>query len=284
MKLTVSHRIVTRFDPPRRRLLQSLRLYPTACASQKVLTWNVAVSEGVMGADFTDGVGDRTVTVSIPGETGEVVLTITGEVQTFDTLGVLRDLKEKISPVAYLTSTRLIRADGAVAQLAREALAGIDKTKALDRAHALANAVTGALTRTREHPAEMLTAAEVLAEGKGDQTAFAHVLIAAAHAAEMPARFVYGYFHKNAAELDVETRDSGALVTAPWSAHAWAEIWIEGMGWVGFDAVEECCPDEAYIRLCSGRDGLDAAPVRGVAMGMGAETCQVALDVTGAEQ
>ncbi|MBE3639419.1 transglutaminase family protein [Mangrovicoccus algicola] len=287
MKLTVSHRIVTRFDPPRRRLLQSLRTYPTDCASQKVLSWDVRVAGAVAGAAFTDGAGDHTVTFSSPGEVSEVVLEITGEVQTFDTLGVLRDLKEKGSPVAYLTPTRLVRPDAAIHALASEAVATIAAEAGLDRAHALAQAVTGAITRDRDPAREPMTAAEALEAGKGGPSDYAHLMVAAAQSVGMPARFVYGYFKRSRAEFEtvIEAEDQiGATLAGHWPAHAWAEIWVEGMGWVGFDAMEECCPDEAYIRLCSGRDGADAMPVRAVAQGMGSEAHAVALDVAGTDQ
>ncbi|WP_138467425.1 transglutaminase family protein [Poseidonocella sp. HB161398] len=287
MKLTVSHRIVTRFDPPRRRLLQSMRVYPTDCASQKVLNWEITVADACAGAVFTDGVGDQTVTFSLPGEVSEVVTEIKGEVQTFDTLGVLRDAREKVSPVAYLTNTRLTRPDAAITAMAAEAVAGLDEAKGLDRAHHLAKAVTAAMTRERDPGKEPLTGAEALDAGKGGPADYAHLLIAACHSLSIPARFVYGYFMRSSADFELEVEAEaqvGATVSSHWPAHSWAEIWVEGMGWVGFDPLEECCPDEAYIRLCSGRDALDAMPVRAVALGMGGEAHAVALDVAGSEQ
>jgi len=51
------------------------------------------------------------------------------------------------------------------------------------------------------------------------------------------------------------------------------------LGWVGFDAANKCCPDERYVRLGSGLDASDAAPIRGVAMGSGAEDMAVAVQV-----
>ena len=45
----------------------------------------------------------------------------------------------------------------------------------------------------------------------------------------------------------------------------------DGLGWMGFDPANRCCPDERYIRLGSGRDARDAAPIRGVSRGGGIE-------------
>ena len=92
----------------------------------------------------------------------------------------------------------------------------------------------------------------------------AHALIALAHAAGLPARYVSGYLLATEGETPEE------------ASHAWAEIHLASLGWVGFDAANACCPDERYIRLGSGRDARDAAPIRGVSRGGGVE----ALDVT----
>ena len=100
--------------------------------------------------------------------------------------------------------------------------------------------------------------------GEGVCQDHAHALIALAHAAGLPARYVTGYLLAG---------DDGGAGEA---SHAWAEIHVRGLGWVGFDAANECCPDERYIRLGSGRDALDAAPIRGMSRGGGGE----AMDVT----
>ncbi|GAB1364405.1 hypothetical protein MASR1M32_36410 [Rhodobacter sp.] len=42
---------------------------------------------------------------------------------------------------------------------------------------------------------------------------------------------------------------------------------VPGLGWVGFDPANRCCPDDRYIRLGSGFDARSAAPIRGIARG-----------------
>ena len=68
------------------------------------------------------------------------------------------------------------------------------------------------------------------------------------------------------------------------ASHAWAEIHVDGLGWVGFDAANNCCPDDRYVRLCSGFDAFDAAPIRGLAMGRGDEDLEVAVAVEAVQQ
>ncbi len=285
MKLTVSHRITTRFSPARRRFVQSHRLFPTLCASQQTLVWDVAVSAGQIGAAFTDGAGDQTATVSTPGEIEALTLEVAGTVQPTDTQGVLRDLREKVPPLTYMTPTRLARPDEAIRALAADALAAEGTDAPLAQAHALAQAVSAALTEEPSSLDDMRPAAEVLEAGAGGDTDFAHVLIAAAQAAAIPARFVCGYIVQGPLSMQSEASgDTPGPAIAPWAGHAWAELWVDALGWVGFDTTRECCPDERYIRLCSGRDGADAAPLRGTALGSGAAALEVALDVRHADQ
>ena len=51
------------------------------------------------------------------------------------------------------------------------------------------------------------------------------------------------------------------------ATHAWAELYINDLGWVGFDPTNRCCPDERYIRISCGLDASYAAPIRGIVNG-----------------
>src|SRR5690606_11899796 len=116
------------------------------------------------------------------------------------------------------------------------------------------------------------TAAEAFALGQGVCQDHAHALITVARLRELPARYVSGYLHSTA---DGQAHEA---------AHAWAEIHVGNLGWVGFDAANRCCPDERYVRLGSGLDASDAAPIRGVAMGTGAERLAIRVQVEEMEQ
>ncbi|AOR69738.1 transglutaminase [Burkholderia stabilis] len=48
------------------------------------------------------------------------------------------------------------------------------------------------------------------------------------------------------------------------AGHAWAEAYVEGLGWVGFDPFMNRCPDERYVRIAVGLDYRDAQPVTGL--------------------
>ncbi len=63
------------------------------------------------------------------------------------------------------------------------------------------------------------------------------------------------------------------------ATHAWAEAWVEGLGWVGFDVSNGISPDPRYVRVATGRDYRDAAPVTGISFGAVTEHLSVDLAV-----
>ena len=103
--------------------------------------------------------------------------------------------------------------------------------------------------------AATLPAAEALAQGRGVCQDHTHLFVSAARSLGIPARYVSGYLLAD--EAGHALRET----------HAWAEAWVDGLGWIGFDATNGLCVTELYVRLCSGLDAHDAAPVRGSVYG-----------------
>ena len=268
MRISVDHISRYSYDPPVRSVVQSHRLTPAECENQRVLSWQVSLPGGQHGGRFIDGAGDQVQGWSVPGPVSEVVVRVQGLVETSDCAGVLRGHRERIPPVAWLRKTAPTAADTALAALARSA-SGDD---ALSLAHALSEAVGAAIAYRPGVTHAHTTAAEALAIGEGVCQDHTHALIACARLRDLPARYVSGY---------LQATEDGSAHEA---AHAWAEIWIEGLGWVGFDASNGCCPDERYIRLGSGLDAREAAPIRGIARGTTVESLDVSVAVEATQQ
>lgn len=268
MRLQISHRTVFRFSQPKRYVVQSHRLQPAEFDSQRVIDWRVEVEGASFGMFHTDGAGDKVRSMTIDGPTEEVAVEVSGLVEASDTSGVLRGHAETISPLVYLRDTDLTEPDDALRALAAKATGDTS----LDIAHSLSALVAEAVTYEGGRTAPHTTAAEALSEGHGVCQDHAHVLIATARLLGMPARYVSGYLHATEEDISHE------------AGHAWAEINVPGLGWVGFDPSNKCCPNENYVRLGSGLDALHAAPIRGVTMGAGEETLDVSVAVGAAQQ
>ncbi len=268
MLLTVDHTTLYRYDKPVRGVVQSHRLTPSSFDGQRVKDWKVTVSGGTMGGGFRDGAGDWVQAWSVAGPVSEIEVRVVGTVFTEDLAGVLRGHKEVAPPFAYLRETPLTKADAALAELG--ALVRTDDV--LAGCHQLSKAIADRIRYMPGTTRPKTTAAEALAQGEGVCQDHAQALISAARAGGVPARYVSGY---------LQSDESGALHEA---SHAWAELFVQGLGWIGFDPTNSCCPDERYIRLGSGLDGQDAAPIRGVSRGTGAESLSVTVAVQLQEQ
>jgi transglutaminase-like putative cysteine protease len=268
MLLTVDHITHYRYDRPMRDVVQSHRLTPSVYDGQRTLDWTVTVSDGVQGGAFRDGAGDRVQGWTVAGPVNEIVVTVRGTVETKDLTGVLRGYRETVNPECYMRATGATRADRALNELAHDTSGG----GGLDLAHALSATVSDAIAYRPGVTTAHTTAAEALALGEGVCQDHAHALIAVARVRGLPARYVSGYLH------------SDATGEAHEAAHAWAEMYLTGLGWVGFDPANRCCPDARYIRLGSGFDSKDAAPIRGISRGEGHEELDVVVAVLAGAQ
>lgn len=276
MRLSVHHRTTYRFEKPRHNILQSHRLKPSKFDGQTIVDWKVETVGAQEGSRFRDGAGNETWLVRVPGPVEELTIEVNGIVDTMDLAGVLRGHREKTPPMAYLRDTRLTRADLALEELAREVQGEVGKDNILSLAHALSARISEAIAYTPGATEAATTAAEALSRGQGVCQDHAHTLISAAHILDIPARYVAGYLF-----ADPDDDDDGPGSEA---SHAWAELYVDGLGWVGFDPANECCPDERYIRMCSGADAFDAAPIRGVIEGHGEEDLNVAVAIDAVQQ
>ena len=204
--------------------------------------------------------------MSLPSPVSAVTILARGTVSTADTNGVFAGSKSRLPAVSYLRGTPATKATDAVLRFAEDAVA--DAGNALETAHLLSAAVAKAVTYKPGKTDAATTAAEAMEVGEGVCQDHAHLMLAAARALGIPARYVVGYLQ------GLEEAPEMALAT-----HAWAELMIEGIGWVGFDPANELCPTEDYVRLATGLDAHDAAPIRGSVAG-GAEEEALTASVT----
>jgi transglutaminase-like putative cysteine protease len=272
MLLAVRHRTVYRYDPKAAAVAMRVKLFPSRFEGQTPRRWAVTLNGEPVAPEFANGWGDQVATLFLRGGVEHVEVAAEGEVETADCAGVVRGFRHPLRPGVCLRTTPRTRADAAIVALAREADAAGGSR--LDRAHALKTLVHRRIVYRPGASEVHATAASALADGAGVCQDHAHVMIAAARALGWPARYVAGYCLPNAEGGD-------DLAT-----HAWAELWVEGIGWIGFDAAADLCPTDAYVRVCSGLDSVDAAPLRGHAEGATTETleAQVAMQPLAAGQ
>jgi transglutaminase-like putative cysteine protease len=277
--MLISVRHVTRYiyAEPVSYTVQSLRLTPASFAGQRVIDWHVRVPGSATPLEFRDGFGNTVHLVTLRGRHDELIIEAGGTVETKDTNGVVAGLAKAIPPRIFMKETPQTRPDAAIRELA----ASIVEQSALARLHALSNAVRDRVDYVVGSTDAHTEAADALADGRGVCQDHAHIFIAASRALGIPARYVTGYMLMQASQQQEGSGQTQVQTTAnPAEAHhAWAEAWVESLGWVGFDVANRICPTERYVRLACGLDAASAAPIVGSRRGGGGETLDVSVAV-----
>jgi transglutaminase-like putative cysteine protease len=263
MRIKVRHATSYSYTRPVEYEAQALRLAPRNYAGQRILSWRVTDTEGRALPATDDGYGNIVHLLTIVRSHRAVGVIAGGEVETIDTSGVVSEAPETL-PVAYWSrQTEMTKPDESLRRLADEIPAG----DAIERLHRLMARVRERVDYVIGQTDVTTTAAQALAHGKGVCQDHAHVFIACARLLGFPARYISGYLW---------TSDQAQAAEA---GHAWAEAHVPGLGWVGFDAANNVCPTEAYVRVAVGLDYGEAAPLRGVRRGVAEEALVVAVDV-----
>ena len=273
MRLTIEHRTRYRYAPAARYVTQSLKLTPSLCDGQRIIDWSITAENCAITSEFIDGYGDTVSTLTCNGPIDEVEIVVHGLIETVDMAGVLSGHREKASPQVFLRSTAMTKPSAAIRKLAISATKSVGANASLlESAHALAKAVRDEIDYVPGSTHAHTTAADALAAGQGVCQDHAHVLLATARLIDIPARYVSGYLFADSDGVSHE------------AAHAWAELYIDGIGWIGFDPANRCCPTDFYVRLGSGLDARDASPIRGIHSGGADEDLDVTVIVAQSQQ
>ncbi|MGD1886269.1 MAG: transglutaminase N-terminal domain-containing protein [Cohaesibacteraceae bacterium] len=281
MRLSVTHTETFTYDQPALGTIQVLRLTPRDFDGHYVCDWSVDVDADCRLDTKKDAFGNIVTSFSLPGPLETLTITARGEVETDNIHGIVRGTAEKVPTGVFLRPMTADK-DAAATRLLIQAQPNTTPP-ALERMHALMGTLHAALpsladdaddkskgegtdgrqkqegasqSQSQESAAEPSPAAKRLAVQLADRNSFsagdaAMILADAARHYGLPARLIEGYrLDGDKRERHLDQRD------------VWCEVLIDGLGWVGFDAMEKSCPSEESIRVAAGLDGPTVSAVR----------------------
>jgi transglutaminase-like putative cysteine protease len=281
MKLEIVHSTRYHYSDPIAETVMEVRLRPMDGNGQRCLDFELEVSSGIKPRTFRDGYGNNvhyfnlvrphtrlSITSRSVVETGRELDTDPGE-------DLVHDFLRYRSPVKDVPGVRdLARRHPIADPWSRAAVEqALDElTLTISREFEYNRVVTNVYSAVDE----------VLELRAGVCQDFAHLFIAVARAMRVPARYVSGYIHAGGAGAGraggpSRSTSSPGLQRIAAASHAWAEAWVPGKGWVGYDATHPVRTSENHVRLAVGRDYSDAAPTRGIYVGSGTGTMAVSV-------
>ncbi len=285
MRIHIRHEIVQTFTPAAKGINATVRLTPRSHEGQHVIDWRVELDADCRLRASDDSFGNFTQAISLAGPTKQLRIHAEGVIETFDTAGIVRNTAERFPPELFLRETLLTAPDAALRAFASQ-IKGADS---IERLHALLVAVSECFeipegakpaprtpdeTKPYEAPHDIgfgLGAARAFKANAGSAHDSAHVFITCARLMGAPARFVSGHYLGESVGEDESTA----------ACHAWAEAYVEGIGWIGFDPQQGICPHESHVRISCGLDALDAAPLRTASPSAVVDTTSILVRVAG---
>lgn len=233
---------------------QTVRLTPRTDAHQRLVSFSLDMAPEPAGmSELVDLDGDRATVAWFSGTTRSLSLRTISQVETlrsnpFDflwlgprTLPMKYDAGIERALEQYTHWTHLVQVKALSEKLAAEA------GDAQTFVSLLAASVHDAVTWTRRDRGDPLEPKETLARGEGSCRDLTVLYMDLARAAGFAARFVSGYL-AGGEENDL---------------HAWAELYLPGGGWRGFDPSTGLAVADQHIAVASAATPKGASPITG---------------------
>lgn len=264
MKLEIVHSTRYRYTGPIAETVMEVRLQPMDGNGQKCIKFGLELSHGVKAGTYMDGYGNHVHYFNLVRPHSG--LSVIGRSVVETGLPPGDDPGEELVGdfLRFRPPVNLVEGVQSLADM--HAITDRDSPDEIERAlDELTLTISREFAYDRTVTNVYSSVDDVLALRAGVCQDFAHLFVAVARAMGVPARYVSGYIH-------VPTEKSATA-----ASHAWAEAWVPGRGWIGFDATHPIRITEHHVRLAVGRDYTDAAPTRGVYVGSATGTMSISV-------
>ncbi len=281
---SIRHMTRFRYSQPIRESIMEARMHPRSDANQHCLAFSLSVSPRCRVFSYRDHLGNNVQHFDIPGEHTQLVIVAESVVEQQslpDVPGFLApdawneldamigegDYWEMLLPSAFAVETPALLA------LARK-LEVVRRDDPLMLVHEINQRLFNYFDYVPRSTRVDSPIDEAILSGKGVCQDFAHTMLALLRHVRVPARYVSGYLYRSREAHDRSTPDA---------THAWVDVLLPHLGWVGFDPTNNLVAHRRHIRTAVGRDYADVPPTHGIFRGSAESELYVAVQVDASE-
>ena len=282
MLLDIRHVTRYRYDDPVRESVMELWMQPQKSARQRLVGFDLEIDPPAQLFSYADSFGNAVYHFDVPQPHAQLTITARSAVETqppgppvealdqgeWDRLRsefVRGENFDFLHPHGFAHETEALHAfieqKGLFRLKARDPLTAV---RELSSAIYAAFAYEAGVTRA-DSPID-----DVLKARAGVCQDFAHVMIAICRSWGVPARYVSGYLF---------TDRKGGDRSDPDATHAWVEVFLPSLRWIGLDPTNNIEAGERHVGCAVGRDYSDVPPSRGVYKGEAESDLAVGVQV-----
>jgi transglutaminase-like putative cysteine protease len=279
MKYDIKHITVFRYEDMVEQSLNQIRLKPRSTECQRLISYNLKIAPMTMTKEYID-IWRNTIESFFIAEKHNELVIISNSIVSVQrapyiyTIQFSDKMREiffsqlfKEHYLAYLTTSSFtsLRDDQK-----REILNELpDPTlNPVQFALKLMRYLYNIIEYDAEATTVETTAEEAFDLKRGVCQDYTHIMLSVLRHVGIPARYISGYLYVG----------QGDDLIGETATHAWVEIMVPGVGWIGLDPTNNVEVLENHINLCVGRDFRDVSPVEGVYQG-GKQTLEVTVEI-----
>jgi transglutaminase-like putative cysteine protease len=282
---SIRHLTRFRYSRPINESIMEARMHPRSDALQHCLAFSLSVSPRCRVFTYRDYMGNNVHHFDIPGDHTQLIIVAESiveqqpapDVPSFLSPDAWRVLDDMVQGGDY--SEMLLPSTYAVESPALlELAAQLEVTRRDDPVmlvHELNQRLFDYFEYVPKHTRVDSPIDHAIESRKGVCQDFAHTMIALLRHVGIPARYVSGYLYRSREDHDRSTPDA---------THAWVDVLLPYLGWVGFDPTNNLVAHHRHIRTAVGRDYADVPPTHGVFRGKTDSELYVAVHVEAGEK
>ena len=241
-----------------------LILTPKNDDNQTIRFWDINIEGGKKELSSSDHFGNLVDLVSIESNSNKIQYNVVGEIETKNTSGITKPLKQDLPLWCYTSGTKLTKPGNNILTFYKKK--PINFNNIIKSLHTLSNEIRSIIKYKSGKTNYKTNAEEAFKNKVGVCQDHTHIFLSVLRLNNLPCKYVSGFF------LPKNKNDNLAM-------HAWAEVFIEDLGWIGFDISNGVSPDDSYVVIARGFDYNNIAPVRGVINGIFVENQNLELSI-----